>query len=170
MRKTSKKKLSSNYDLIDKVIKVKRVTKVAKGGRRFSFSALAVVGDSKGTVGHGLGKANEVATAVSKAIDRAKKNLIKIPLYRNTISHEVIGKYCGSEVFMKPASPGTGLIAGGSMRAVLELVGIKDILAKSKRSSNHHNVIKATFDALLKIYDPITIASKREISLEKVFK
>jgi small subunit ribosomal protein S5 len=142
---------------------------VVKGGRRFSFSAIVVVGDGNGIVGYGLGKANEVTDAIQKGIDDAKKNLVKIPMYKTTVPHANHGKYSGGFVFLKPAAPGTGIIAGGAMRAVLESAGIKDILAKSKGSSNPHNVVKATVDALINMKDPSEIAKNRGISLQKVF-
>src|SRR6478609_409263 len=149
---------ASEIELKDKVVAVNRVTKVVKGGRRFSFSAIVVVGDGHGVVGYGLGKANEVTDAISKAIDDAKKNLIKIPILKGTVPHPMIGKYSGGLVLVKPAANGTGVIAGGAMRAVFESAGIKDVLAKSKGSSNPHNVVKATFDALAKMRDPYTVA------------
>ncbi len=160
---------ASDIDLQDRVVSVNRVTKVVKGGRNFSFSALVVVGDGKGVVGFGLGKAREVTTAIQKGIDDAKKNLIKVPVLRDTIPHKVEGKFGGGLVMLKPAAPGTGVIAGGSVRAVLESVGIHNVLAKSKGSSNPHNVVKATFDALIQLRDPIMVAVQRGISLEKVF-
>ncbi|MEM7549216.1 MAG: 30S ribosomal protein S5 [Bacteroidota bacterium] len=160
---------ASEIDLKENVVAIKRVAKVVKGGRRFSFSAIVVVGDGNGVVGYGLGKANEVTDAITKGIDDAKKNLIRIPVINNTVPHESLGKYSGGLVLVKPASPGTGVIAGGAMRAVLESAGIKDVLAKSKGSSNPHNVVKATFDALLKMRDPYTVAQQRGISLSKVF-
>lgn len=155
--------------LKEKVVAINRVAKVVKGGRRFSFSAIVVVGDGNGIVGYGLGKANEVTDAIQKGIDDAKKNLVKIPMYKSTVPHANHGKYSGGFVFLKPAAPGTGIIAGGAMRAVLESAGIKDILAKSKGSSNPHNVVKATVDALVSMKDPSEIAKNRGISLQKVF-
>ena len=155
--------------LKEKVVAINRVAKVVKGGRRFSFSAIVVVGDGNGIVGYGLGKANEVTDAIQKGIDDAKKNLVKIPMYKHTVPHANHGKYSGGFVFLKPAAPGTGIIAGGAMRAVLESAGIKDILAKSKGSSNPHNVVKATVDALVSMTDPSEIAKNRGISLQKVF-
>jgi len=155
--------------LKEKVVAINRVAKVVKGGRRFSFSAIVVVGDGNGIVGYGLGKANEVTDAIQKGIDDAKKNLVKIPMYKTTVPHANHGKYSGGFVFLKPAAPGTGIIAGGAMRAVLESAGIKDILAKSKGSSNPHNVVKATVDALINMKDPSEIAKNRGISLQKVF-
>lgn len=160
---------SSDIELKDRLVAVQRVTKVTKGGRHFSFSAIVVVGNEKGVVGYGLGKANEVTDAISKGIDDAKKNLVKVPVFKSTVPHEQNGKFGGSRVFLKPATPGTGVIAGGAMRAVLESVGVKDVLAKSKGSSNPHNVVKATLDALMKMRDPITVAKQRGVSLEKVF-
>ncbi|HEY6162963.1 MAG TPA: 30S ribosomal protein S5 [Bacteroidia bacterium] len=161
---------SSEIELKDRLVAVQRVTKVTKGGRTFSFSAIVVVGNEKGVVGYGLGKAKEVTDAITKGIDDAKKNLIKVPVLKGTIPHEQYGKFSGSRVFLKPASPGTGVIAGGAMRAVLESAGVHDILAKSQGSSNPHNVVKATIDALTKLRDPYTVATHRGIPLEKVFK
>jgi small subunit ribosomal protein S5 len=160
---------SSEIEFKDKLVSIQRVTKVTKGGRTFSFSAIVVVGNENGVVGYGLGKAKEVTAAIAKGIDDAKKNLIKAPVLHGTLPHEVTGKYSGAVVFMKPAAPGTGVIAGGAMRAVFESVGIKDVLAKSKGSSNPHSVVKATINALLQIRDPYTIAQMRGISLDKVF-
>ena len=160
---------SSEIEFKDRLVSIQRVTKVTKGGRTFSFSAIVVVGNETGVVGYGLGKAKEVTAAIAKGIDDAKKNLIKVPLIKNTIPHEQYGKYGGALVFMKPAAPGTGVIAGGAMRAVLESVGIKDVLAKSKGSSNPHSVVKATIDALVQLRDPYAIAQLRGIDLNKVF-
>ncbi|NCA86950.1 MAG: 30S ribosomal protein S5 [Clostridia bacterium] len=160
---------SSEIEFKDKLVSIQRVTKVTKGGRTFSFSAIVVVGNENGVVGYGLGKAKEVTSAIAKGIDDAKKNLIKAPVLNGTLPHEVTGKYSGAVVFMKPAAPGTGVLAGGAMRAVFESVGIKDVLAKSKGSSNPHSVVKATINALLQIRDPYTIAQMRGISLDKVF-
>ncbi|MGZ4094541.1 MAG: 30S ribosomal protein S5 [Bacteroidia bacterium] len=160
---------SAEIELKDRLVAINRVTKVTKGGRHFSFAAIVVVGNEKGVVGFGLGKANEVTDAISKGIDDAKKNLVKVAVFNSTVPHEENGKFGGSRVFLKPAAAGTGVIAGGAMRAVLESVGIKDVLAKSKGSSNPHNVVKATLDALMKMRDPISVAQQRGISLEKVF-
>ncbi len=159
----------SGLDLKDHLVGVQRVTKVTKGGRTFGFSAIVVVGNEAGVVGHGLGKSKDVASAIAKAIEDAKKNLVRIPIIKNTLPHEQKGKYGGAKVFLKPASHGTGVIAGGAVRAVLESVGVHDVLSKSQGSSNPHNVVKATFDALLQLRDANTIAKQRGISLQKVF-
>ena len=148
---------------------IQRVTKVSKGGRHFSFAAIVVVGDENGVVGYGLGKANEVTTAISKGVEDAKKNLIKILVLNGTIPHEQECKYSGARVFMKPAAPGTGVKAGGAMRAVFESVGIKNVLAKSKGSSNPHNLVKATVAALAQMRDAYTVAGLRGVSMNKVF-
>jgi len=160
---------ASELDLKEKVVAIKRVAKVVKGGRRFSFSAIVVVGNGDGIVGYGLGKANEVTDAITKGVDDAKKNLLKVPVLKGTIPHENIGKYSGGFVLLKPASPGTGVIAGGAMRAVLESAGVHDVLAKSKGSSNPHNVVKATLDALSTMRDAYAVAEQRGIELEQVF-
>jgi len=160
---------ASEIDLKEKVVAIKRVAKVVKGGRRFSFSAIVVVGDGNGVCGYGLGKANEVTDAITKGIDDAKKNLVKVPVFKGTVPHEVLGKFGGGYVLVKPASEGTGVIAGGAMRAVFESAGIHNVLAKSKGSSNPHNVVKATFDALLQMRDPYAVAQQRGVELSKVF-
>ncbi len=160
---------ASEIDLQEKVVAIKRVAKVVKGGRRFSFSAIVVVGDGNGVVGYGLGKANEVVDAIAKGVDDAKKNLVKVPISKHTVPHESTGKFGGGFVLVKPASPGTGVIAGGAMRAVFESAGIKDVLAKSKGSSNPHNVVKATFNALMKMRDAYSVAQQRGVSLSTVF-
>lgn len=156
-------------ELKDKLVALNRVAKVTKGGRTFSFAAIVVVGDGNGTVGHGLGKAREVADAIAKAIDDAKKNLIKVPIHKGTVPHSQKGKYGAGKVLVKPASDGTGVIAGGAMRAVLEIAGVHNVLSKSMGSSNPHNVVKATIDALSKMRSPIEVARQRKITLEKVF-
>lgn len=160
---------SSEIELKDKLVGVNRVTKVTKGGRTFSFSAIVVVGDENGTVGHGLGKAKEVTEAISKGIDDAKKNLIRVPIINATVPHAQKGKFGGARVLLKPASNGTGVIAGGAMRAVLESVGIHNVLAKSQGSSNPHNVVKATIDALSQMRDAVSVAKQRGITIDQVF-
>ena len=159
----------SGLELIEKVVSIQRVTKVTKGGRTFSFSAIVVVGDENGVVGYGLGKGKEVTLAITKATDNAKKQLVRIPILNGTIPHEQYGKYGGAKVFIRPASSGTGVIAGGAMRSIIEAVGIKDILAKSKGSTNPHNLVKATVEALVNLRDVNEIASIRGISVNKVF-
>jgi len=160
----------AGLDLKDRLVAIQRVTKVTKGGRTFGFTAIVVVGNGEGVVGQGLGKSKDVATAIAKGVEEAKKNLVRIPLHKNTIPHEQKGKHSGARVTLLPASEGTGVIAGGPVRAVLESVGIHDILSKSQGSSNPHNVVKATFDALLQLRSPQTIAKQRGISLEKLYK
>ncbi len=160
---------AADQELKEKLVSLNRVAKVTKGGRTFSFSALVVVGDGKGTVGHGLGKARDVQESIAKAVDDAKKSLIRFPIIKGTIPHEQKGKYGAGKVMMKPASDGTGVIAGGAMRAVLEISGIQNVLGKSQGSSNPHNVIKATIDALSKLRSPQQVAKTRGISLEKLF-
>jgi small subunit ribosomal protein S5 len=160
---------SADIELKDKLVAVNRVTKVTKGGRTFSFSAIVVVGDENGIVGHGLGKAKEVTEAISKAIDDAKKNLIRVPILHGTVPHVQKGKFGGARVMLRPASEGTGVIAGGAMRAVLESVGVHNVLAKSQGSSNPHNVVKATIDALAQMRDAVMVAKQRGLSLDKVF-
>lgn len=160
---------TSEVEFKDRLVSINRVTKVTKGGRTFSFSAIVVVGNENGVVGYGLGKAKEVTAAIAKGVDDAKKNLVKVAILKGTLPHEQLGKYSGAKVFLKPAAPGTGVIAGGAMRAVLESVGVKDVLAKSKGSSNPHSVVKATIDALVQLKDPYMIAKMRGIELDKVF-
>jgi small subunit ribosomal protein S5 len=159
----------SDIELKDKLVAVNRVTKVTKGGRNFTFSAIIVVGDENGIVGHGLGKAKEITEAITKGIEDAKKNLIKVPILKGTVPHSQKGKFGGAEVLLKPASEGTGVIAGGAMRSVLESVGIHNVLAKSQGSSNPHNVVKATMDALSQMRDAVTVAKQRGISVNQVF-
>jgi small subunit ribosomal protein S5 len=161
---------ASELELKEKVVNIRRVAKVTKGGRTFSFSATVVVGNGNGIVGEGLGKAREVQEAIQKAIDDAKKNLISVPVHKGTIPHVQHGKFGAAKVMIQPASNGTGVIAGGSMRAVLESAGVKDVLAKSQGSSNPANVIKATIDALTKLRDPFTVSRNRSVSMDKVFK
>jgi len=159
----------AGLELQDRLVAVNRVTKVTKGGRTFSFSAIVVVGDGNGVVGFGVGKSKEVPDAIQKAVENAKKNLVKVPVLKGTVPHEQYGKYGGARVLIKPASEGTGVIAGGAIRAVLESAGVHNVLTKSLGSSNPHNVVKATMDALLKMRDPYTVARQRGISVEKVF-
>ncbi|MDP5078544.1 MAG: 30S ribosomal protein S5 [Nonlabens sp.] len=156
-------------ELKDRLVGVQRVTKVTKGGRAFGFSAIVVVGDESGVVGHGLGKSKDVSEAISKAVEDAKKNLVRIPIQNGTIPHEQKGKFGGARILLMPAATGTGVIAGGAIRAVLEAVGVHDVLSKNQGSSNPHNVVKATFDALLQLRNAATIASQRGVSLDKVF-
>ena len=160
---------AGDFELKDKVVSINRVTKTTKGGRSFSFSALVVVGNENGIVGHGLGKAKEVQEAITKGIEDAKKNLIKVPIMHGTIPHEQWIKEGAAKILIKPAAHGTGVIAGGSMRAVLESAGITDVLAKSLGSANPHNVVKATFKALASLREPIQVAKTRNIGLKKVF-
>ena len=169
MTTSIRKVKTSDLELKDRLVSIQRVTKVTKGGRTFSFSAIVVVGNEDGIVGHGLGKAGEVTTAIAKGIEDAKKNLIKVPIHKGTIPHEQSAKYGGAKVFIKPASSGTGVVAGGAMRAVLESVGVKDVLAKSKGSSNPHNLVKATIKALLELRDAFLVAEHRGINVDKVF-
>jgi small subunit ribosomal protein S5 len=169
MAKNVKSIKASEIDLKERVVSINRVAKVVKGGRRFSFSAIVVVGNGDGVVGYGLGKANEVTDAITKGVDDAKKNLLRVPVLKGTVPHEALGKYGGGLVLIKPAAPGTGVIAGGAMRAVLESAGLHDVLAKSKGSSNPHNVVKATFEALMSMRDAYTIAEQRGVELSTVF-
>ena len=162
-------RLTNESELKDRLVAINRVTKVTKGGRTFTFAAIVVVGNEDGLVGWGLGKAGEVTAAIAKGVEMAKKNLIKVPVLKGTIPHEQTARFSGSEVFIKPATTGTGVKAGGAMRAVLESVGITDVLAKSKGSSNPHNLVKATIKALSELRDAYTVAQNRGVLLEKVF-
>jgi small subunit ribosomal protein S5 len=170
MARNNRVKITSDTELKDRLVAINRTTKVTKGGRTFTFAAIVVVGDGNGVIGYGLGKANEVTTAIAKGVEVAKKNLIKVPLYKGTIPHEQTAKFGGSRIFMQPATPGTGVKAGGAMRAVLESVGVTDVICKSKGSSNPHNLVKATIEALSQMRDAYTVAGTRGISMEKVFK
>ena len=162
-------KVANDVELKDRLVAINRVTKVTKGGRTFSFSAIVVVGNEDGIIGYGLGKASEVTAAIAKGVEAAKKNLVRVPVLKGTVPHEQIARFGGSEVFIKPASHGTGVVAGGAMRAVLESVGITDVLAKSKGSSNPHNLVKATIEALSMMRDARTVAQNRGVSMSKVF-
>ncbi|MCR9287341.1 MAG: 30S ribosomal protein S5 [Bacteroidetes bacterium] len=168
-RRNQKRVKPAETELKEKLVNLNRVAKVTKGGRTFSFAAIVVVGDGKGAVGHGLGKARDVSESIAKAVDDAKKNLVRVPIHKGTIPHEQKGKYGAGKVLIKPASEGTGVIAGGAMRAVLEIAGIHNVLAKSQGSSNPHNVVKATIDALSKLRSPIDVARQRGIEMDKVF-
>lgn len=169
MKRNNRVKSTNDLELKDRLVAINRVTKVTKGGRAFSFAAIVVVGNEDGIIGWGLGKANEVTAAIAKGVETAKKNLIKVPVHNGTIPHEQSAKFGGSRIFLKPASEGTGVKAGGAMRAVLESVGVKDVLAKSKGSSNPHNLVKATIAALDEMRSPAQVAQNRGISVEKVF-
>lgn len=168
-RSTDIKMKAGDLELKEKVVSINRVVKTTKGGRAFSFSALVVVGNGNGIVGQGLGKAKEVQEAITKGIEDAKKNLIKVPVMNGTIPHDQLTKQGAAKVLIKPAAHGTGVIAGGSMRAVLESAGITDVLAKSLGSANPHNVVKATVKALATLREPVGVAKTRNISLKKVF-
>ena len=163
------KKVNTESELKDKLVAINRVTKVTKGGRTFTFAAIVVVGDGNGTIGWGLGKAGEVQQAIAKGTEAAKKNLVKVPVIKGTIPHEVEVRFGGAQVFLRPAAQGIGLVAGGAMRPVLESVGITDVLAKSKGSSNPHNLVKATIKALSEMRDAYTVAHDRGVSMSKVF-
>ncbi|MCF0203923.1 MAG: 30S ribosomal protein S5 [Muribaculaceae bacterium] len=167
--KYNRVKISSDTELKDRLVAINRTTKVTKGGRTFTFAAIVVVGNENGIIGYGLGKANEVTTAIAKGVEAAKKNLIKVPVHKGTIPHEQVAKFGGSRVLLKPATAGTGVKAGGAMRAVLESVGVKDVLAKSKGSSNAHNLVKATIAALAELRSPAQVAQNRGVGVDKVF-
>ena len=167
--KRNRVNIESDAQLEERLVAVNRVTKVTKGGRAFSFAAIVVVGDGNGVVGWGLGKAGEVAAAMQKGTEAARKNLIKVPVHKGTIPHEQTAHFGGATILLKPAAHGTGVKAGGAMRAVLESVGVKDVIAKSKGSSNAHNLVKATIAALAEMRDAYTVAGERGISMDKVF-
>jgi small subunit ribosomal protein S5 len=159
--------LEQEKEYVEKLVRLNRIAKVVKGGRRFSFSAISVVGDKNGQVGYGFGKANYVSDAIRKSLDRAKKNMIRVPMKRMTIPHQVVGKYKGAKVVLKPASPGTGIIAGGPVRAVMEAAGIKDILSKSLGSANSMNIVKAVFEGFDRLMDARVAAAKRGKTLNE---
>jgi small subunit ribosomal protein S5 len=166
MRQPKQRILAQGLDLKDQVISINRVTKVVKGGKNLSFAALVVVGDESGHVGFGTGKAREVPLAIKKGIEAAKKNLIRVPLINNTLPHQLIGKYGAGRVMMKPASQGTGVIAGGAVRAIMQAVGVHDVRTKVLGSNNPHNVVRATFDGLLNMKDPMELARLRGKQVE----
>ena len=168
-KRNNRVKSTNDLELKDRLVAINRVTKVTKGGRTFSFAARVVVGNEDGVIGWGLGKANEVTAAIAKGVESAKKNLIRVPIHKGTIPHEQSAKFGGSRIMLKPASEGTGVKAGGAMRAVLETVGITDVLAKSKGSSNPHNLVKATIAALDELRSPAQVAQNRGVSVDKVF-
>ena len=169
-RSKSAREFEGKDKLVERLVAINRVTKVTKGGRTFTFAAIVVVGDENGRIGWGLGKAGEVSAAITKGTEAAKKNLITIPVHKGTIPHEQTARFGGARVFLKPASAGPGVKAGGAMRAVLESVGVHDVLAKSKGSSNPHNLVKATIAALAEMRSPLMVARNRGVSVEKVFK
>ena len=167
---TNRVTATNDLDLKDRLVAINRVTKVTKGGRTFTFAAIVVVGNEDGVVGYGLGKASEVQSAIAKGVEDAKKNLIRVPIHNGTIPHEQIGRFGGARILLRPASAGSGVIAGGAMRAVLDSVGVTDVLAKSQGSTNPHNLVKATIAALAELRSPLMVAQSRGISVERVFK
>jgi len=169
LKKNNRVKIAADAELKERLVAINRTTKVTKGGRTFTFAAIVVVGDGNGIISSGLGKATEVTTALSKDTEVAKKKLIKVPGHKGTIPHEVVAKFGGSRIIMKPASAGTGVKAGGAMRAVFETVGVTDVICKSKGSSNPHNLVKATLKALDEMRSPATVAHYRGITVDKVF-
>ncbi len=161
--------MEQEKDFVEKLVRLNRIAKVVKGGRRFSFSALSVVGDRNGHVGYGFGKANYVSDAIKKSLEKGRKKLTRVPLKRNTIPHQVIGKYKGAKILLKPASPGTGIIAGGPVRAVMEAAGIKDVLSKSLGSKNKMNIVKAVFNGIEQIMDAKAVAANRGKALKDLW-
>ncbi|AEE12306.1 MAG: 30S ribosomal protein S5 [Porphyromonas sp.] len=167
---TNRVTATNDLDLKDRLVAINRVTKVTKGGRTFTFAAIVVVGNEDGVVGYGMGRASEVPAAIAKGVEAAKKNLIRVPIHNGTIPHEQIGRFGGARILLRPASAGSGVIAGGAMRAVLDSVGVTDVLAKSQGSTNPHNLVKATIAALAELRSPLMVAQSRGISVERVFK
>lgn len=167
---TNRVTATNDLDLKDRLVAINRVTKVTKGGRTFTFAAIVVVGNEDGVVGYGMGRASEVPAAIAKGVEAAKKNLIRVPIHNGTIPHEQIGRFGGARILLRPASAGAGVIAGGAMRAVLDSVGVTDVLAKSQGSTNPHNLVKATIAALAELRSPLMVAQSRGISVERVFK
>ena len=167
---TNRVTATNDLDLKDRLVAINRVTKATKGGRTFTFAAIVVVGNEDGVVGYGMGRASEVPAAIAKGVEAAKKNLIRVPIHNGTIPHEQIGRFGGARILLRPASAGSGVIAGGAMRAVLDSVGVTDVLAKSQGSTNPHNLVKATIAALAELRSPLMVAQNRGISVERVFK
>lgn len=167
---TNRVTATNDLDLKDRLVAINRVTKVTKGGRTFTFAAIVVVGNEDGVVGYGMGRASEVPAAIAKGVEAAKKNLIRVPIHNGTIPHEQIGRFGGARILLRPASAGSGVIAGGAMRAVLDSVGVTDVLAKSQGSTNPHNLVKATIAALAELRSPLMVAQSRGLSVERVFK
>lgn len=167
---TNRVTATNDLDLKDRLVAINRVTKVTKGGRTFTFAAIVVVGNEDGVVGYGMGRASEVPAAIAKGVEAAKKNLIRVPIHNGTIPHEQIGRFGGARILLRPASAGSGVIAGGAMRAVLDSVGVTDVLAKSQGSTNPHNLVKATIAALAELRSPLMVAQNRGLSVERVFK
>ncbi|WP_025882888.1 30S ribosomal protein S5 [Porphyromonas uenonis] len=167
---TNRVTATNDLDLKDRLVAINRVTKVTKGGRTFTFAAIVVVGNEDGVVGYGMGRASEVPAAIAKGVEAAKKNLIRVPIHNGTIPHEQIGRFGGARILLRPASAGSGVIAGGAMRAVLDSVGVTDVLAKSQGSTNPHNLVKATIAALAELRSPLMVAQSRGVSVERVFK
>ncbi|WP_297113493.1 30S ribosomal protein S5 [uncultured Porphyromonas sp.] len=167
---TNRVTATNDLDLKDRLVAINRVTKVTKGGRTFTFAAIVVVGNEDGVVGYGMGRASEVPAAIAKGVEAAKKNLIRVPIHNGTIPHEQIGRFGGARILLRPASAGSGVIAGGAMRAVLDSVGVTDVLAKSQGSTNPHNLVKATIAALAELRSPLMVAQNRGVSVERVFK